>query len=136
MKNNLTQWKKRVIVFQFVYSILISESTKKEMLKKFNEEIEIINDEYINDICIFIIENIKDLEKLLSQYLTEKWTIDRIDCIDKAIIYSALSEYKVHNVDKKIIIDQAIITSKKYGNDNSYKFINSILDKVIKNEKV
>jgi transcription termination factor NusB len=34
-------------------------------------------------------------------------------------------------MDKKIIIDQAIVNAKNYSSENMYKFINSILDKVL-----
>lgn len=64
--------------------------------------------------------------------LKDTWKINRLDYVDRAIIFSAICEYNVHKIDKKILIDQAIITSKKYGTDSSYKFINFILDKVMK----
>jgi transcription termination factor NusB len=34
-------------------------------------------------------------------------------------------------MDKKIIIDQAVINAKNYSDPNSYKFVNAILDKII-----
>jgi transcription termination factor NusB len=29
------------------------------------------------------------------------------------------------------VIDQAVINAKKYGDKNSYKFVNAILDKIL-----
>jgi transcription termination factor NusB len=49
----------------------------------------------------------------------------------KAILFSAYSESKTLGIDKKIIIDQAIVTTKKYSELNDYRFINAILDKII-----
>ncbi|MBO7085445.1 hypothetical protein J6W20_06150 [bacterium] len=43
----------------------------------------------------------------------------------------ALAEFNVLHTDKKVIIDQAIITCKKYDNLQAYKFVNAILDKLL-----
>lgn len=130
--NNLTQWEKRVAVFKFVYSVLISDLSKDESIKKFELELkDTINDDYINAITLYFIENKNFLEQTLEKRLLKNWTIDRVDFIDKSIIYASISEYKACNVNKEIVIDQAIITAKKYGIENSYKFVNYILDKVL-----
>ena len=130
--NNLTQWEKRVAVFKFVYSVLISDLSKDESIKKFELELkDTINDDYINSITLYFIENKNFLEHTLEKHLLKNWTIDRVDFIDKSIIYASISEYKACNVNKGIVIDQAIITAKKYGIENSYKFVNYILDKVL-----
>lgn len=130
--NNLTQWEKRVAVFKFVYSVLISDLSKDESIKKFELELkDTINDDYINAITLYFIENKNFLEQTLEKRLLKNWTIDRVDFIDKSIIYASISEYKACNVNKGIVIDQAIITAKKYGIENSYKFVNYILDKVL-----
>lgn len=130
--NNLTQWEKRVAVFKFVYSVLISDLSKDESIKKFELELkDTINDDYINAITLYFIENKNFLEQTLEKHLLKNWTIDRVDFIDKSIIYASISEYKACNVNKGIVIDQAIITAKKYGIENSYKFVNYILDKVL-----
>lgn len=130
--NNLTQWEKRVAVFKFVYSVLISDLSKDESIKKFELELkDTINDDYINSITLYFIENKSFLEQTLEKHLLKNWTIDRVDFIDKSIIYASISEYKACNVNKGIVIDQAIITAKKYGIENSYKFVNYILDKVL-----
>ncbi|EGZ31121.1 transcription antitermination protein NusB [Malacoplasma iowae] len=130
--NNLSQWEKRVAVFKFVYSVLISDLSKEETIKKFELELKnTINDEYINTITLYFIENRSFLEQTLEKHILKNWTIDRVDFIDKSIIYASISEFKSCNVNKGIIIDQAVITAKKYGIENSYKFVNYILDKVL-----
>ncbi|MBO6104017.1 DUF1948 domain-containing protein [bacterium] len=51
--------------------------------------------------------------------------------VEKALFLCALAEFNVLHTDKKVIIDQTIITCKKYDNLNSYKFVNAILDKLL-----
>lgn len=127
---SLSQWEKRVIVFKFMYSILINEELSiDEIIIKMEKELP--NDEYITSIIYNFINKKNEYIDLLQKNLKENWTVKRLDYIDKAIIFSSICEYHVHKLDKKVIIDQAIITAKNYGTDVSYKFINFILDKVI-----
>ncbi|MBO6041644.1 hypothetical protein J6P52_00460 [bacterium] len=44
----------------------------------------------------------------------------------------ALGEYNILHTNKRIIIDQTLITAKRYSNPNAYKYINAILDKILK----
>lgn len=131
LDNVLSQWERRVIAFKFIYSLLIDETlTKEDMEKKLQKEIDNEN-KYIVKIISCFIQNKEEFEQSVSLNLLKTWTLSRVNYIDKAIIFSSMSEYKAHNIDRNIIIDQAIITSKKYGDDGSYKFINFILDKVL-----
>lgn len=128
----LSQWERRVVVFKYIYSLLIDDSLSVDMQENKVKEELFEKDKYVYDVVLEFIKNKSKYELMIKPYLKTNWTIDRIDYIDKSIIFASLSEYSIHKIDKKIIIDQAIITAKKYGITNSYKFINFILDKVIK----
>lgn len=127
----LSQWEKRVVIFKFIYSILMNDEL---LLIDINKKIEqeLPNDEYIKSAVNDFVENRNKYIELLQSNLKENWTVNRLDYVDRAIIFCSMCESNVHHIDKKIIIDQAIITSKNYGTETSYKFINFILDKVIK----
>ncbi len=126
----LKQWEKRVIVFQFIYSCLMKE---KFDLNDISDEIKNNNDVFI--IIKFSIEEIENIKKKIIKHINKNWTWDRISDIDKAILISSYAEFNTLNIKKNIIIDQAIITSKNYSDENSYKFINSILERIL-NAKV
>lgn len=128
---NLAQWEKRVISFKFIYSCLILELNHKEMLEKYNSEIKHLNNDYVDNIIFFFINNKEKLFKQITNLLQANWTIERLNLVDLSIVCCAVSESNACQIDKKILIDQAIITAKKYGDQNSYKFVNSILDKIL-----
>lgn len=130
MKTEIKQWEKRVIVFKFVYSYLMNDWDDCIYRQKSNEE-EVLVDEYISKILVNISESKNKYLNALRDNIAKEWTIDRISMVDKAIILSACGEFFTHKVDRKIIIDEAIKTSKKYSDENSFKFINSILDKIL-----
>jgi len=58
---------------------------------------------------------------------------DRIGEIELSILFLALYELSQTNLDRPIIINEAIKLAKKFGQNSSHKFINAILDSVIKN---
>lgn len=130
MKIEIKQWEKRVVVFKFIYSYLINDWDDVLYSEKANEE-DILIDEYISKILLDILKNKNEYLDALNNNITKAWTMDRISIIDKSIILASCAEFFTHKIDKKIIIDEAIKTSKKYGEENSFKFINSILDKIL-----
>ena len=48
-----------------------------------------------------------------------------MELMDKSIMYLALNEMIYGDLDKPVIIDEALRLSKKFSNPESYKFINA-----------
>jgi transcription termination factor NusB len=69
---------------------------------------------------------------LISDNLAKDWTWERIPEVEKAILLEAVTESKALNIDREIIIDQALVTTKHFSIPSSTKYINAILDKIIK----
>ena len=68
------------------------------------------------------------LKKLILKYTKESWSWERIAPLNRALlIYGA---YEIYFTDKALIIDVMVTLAKQYSPDDSYKFINSILDKI------
>lgn len=87
-----------------------------------------LND-YIRDIRIDLISNKDNYIQEISQYLV-KWTFDRLNLVEQAILLESISEIKLQLNDKAIVIDEAVIFTKEYCDDNAYKYINGVLDKI------
>ncbi|MBA3751953.1 transcription antitermination factor NusB [Candidatus Dependentiae bacterium] len=60
--------------------------------------------------------------------LTENWRIERLGIVTKLITRIALWEFLHTDLDALIIINEAIELAKCFGEKDSYKFINGILD--------
>ncbi|GHU31498.1 hypothetical protein FACS1894166_03060 [Bacilli bacterium] len=52
--------------------------------------------------------------------------------MEKAIMIDAVCEARANKIARKIIIDQALVTTKKFAHKDAAKYINAVLDKVIK----
>ena len=78
------------------------------------------------------IENIKTIDKKIQEHLVN-WEITRLNRVDLAIlrisIYTLMFQSDIH---PSIVIDEAIGISKEFGSDDSYRFINGVLDNVKK----
>lgn len=130
-KNN-RQWKKRVNLFRLVYSFLITNNSEQEIISNIDEDD--ISDEKFKEqkeILKNIIDNFDTYKEIINKNL-RNWTFERISYVDKALFLCALGEYNVLHTNKKIIIDQTLVTTKRYSNPISCKYINAILDKILK----
>ena len=74
-------------------------------------------------------KNIKSIESIISKL---DITNSSIELIDKSILCFAINEMLFGELDKPVVIDEALRLSKKFSSPDSYKFINVSLDKFLK----
>ncbi len=125
-----TQWKKRLDVTNVIFDDLLSNHQNLKELSTICFE-KLNFDLYQIKIIESYVDNLDNQIKLISENLKDTWTYKRINQLTLAIIHSALSEANLKQVDRKIIIDQALITCNKRGLIKDKKFINAILDKLL-----
>lgn len=95
-------------------------------------ESELESDKYIfpKMMVLGTIENITEIDKVIQENL-DNWVIDRLNSVDKAIlrlsVYSLLYQ---KDTPPPIVIDEAINLAKDFGTDDSYKFVNAVLDSI------
>jgi len=78
------------------------------------------------------IEHIEEIDGHIKAHITN-WDFDRLNKVDLAIlrmsVYSLIFQSDMHPT---IVIDEAIDISKEFGSDESYKFVNAVLDSIRK----
>ena len=91
---------------------------------------------YANLLSRGINVHIKDIDQKISDYATN-WQIKRMAIIDRNVMRIGLFEL-LHATDipPKVAINEAVELAKKYGDLESSKFVNGILDKIHKKEIV
>jgi N utilization substance protein B len=78
------------------------------------------------------IENIIEIDKVIKDHL-ENWDITRVNRVDLAVM--RISVYTLmyqKEISPSIVIDEAIGICREFGTDDSYKFINGVLDSIRK----
>jgi transcription antitermination factor NusB len=80
-------------------------------------------------------ENMEKIDAVISKYAAN-WEIGRMATVDRNILRVASYELLFSDeVPPKVAINEAIEMAKKYGDKDSSKFVNGILDKISKTEK-
>jgi len=130
-KKELTpQWKKRVEIFEYFYTCLIQEFNSTEIVENSFNDYEF--DANSLKIIEYFATNFEWIRNVIELFTGKDWTWDRLSFIDRAVIMEAVAEYIVSDIDLKIIIDQSVKTTKIYSIDENYRYVNAILDKVLK----
>ncbi len=89
------------------------------------------NDEYLEKLVIGVTDKRDEIDSILKDHL-EKWSIERLANVDRNILRVAIYEmiYCEEEVPVNVAINEAIEVAKVFGDDESSKFINSVLSKV------
>ena len=78
--------------------------------------------------------NLSSVDEVINSYLKE-WNLSEIGNIERAILRLGTYEILHSELDDAVIINEAIELAKKLCNDTSPKFINGVLDAVMKNKE-
>ena len=132
MKASPSPTKTRELVIQALYQKTISGDSNTKVLKELKQTQKGLNIEKVSE----IVKDIKGLEQKFIGIISKFSNIptSRIGEVELSILYLALYEISESNLDKPIIINEAIKLAKKFGQNSSHKFINAILDQAIKNK--
>lgn len=146
----MSRRKSRILAFQALFSWEASESTLEDLLtfswsykdSDVLEESPVLESEAAKDEKLFAsllvsgtIDRITEIDQLITEHLSDNWSIDRINKVALAILRIAIYELKFQpDSVAKIVIDEAVNIAKQFGANDSYKFINAILDKLGNNE--
>lgn len=78
------------------------------------------------------VENISEIDSAIEKNLTN-WTLERLNIPDRTILrLGAYSLMFQKDIPSAIVIDEAINLAREYGTDDSYKFVNAVLDSIKK----
>lgn len=97
-----------------------------------NKNLDKIDLEYFKKILTTVVRDQKLLDQEIKPYL-KKISINELTIIELNILRIAVFEMKnSEDIPYKVILNEAIELSKKFGATDSYKFINGVLDKIAK----
>ncbi len=83
-----------------------------------------------------VMSNLSEIDKAINNY-TNNWSLERITNIDRNILRMAICEiFYLKNIPKSVSINEAVELAKKYGTKSSFSFVNGVLGKIDKNDKI
>jgi N utilization substance protein B len=85
-------------------------------------------DAYLRFLVSGVIANRTELDRIITKYAPE-WPVDQLAIIDRNILRLALFEIGCREADTppKVVINEAVELAKRFGSDNSPRFVNGVL---------
>lgn len=125
----------REVIMKVIYQVNLLEDTNLEydLGDLIKEQLEIKND-FVNTSVDGIIEHKKEIYELANKYLN-KWTIERLNKVDQAILALGIYELMYTDTPSIVAINEAIELSKVYSDESVTKMINGVLDKIYHEEE-
>ena len=90
----------------------------------------------VNDYTVELVEGVHahsvDIDLILAEY-AEGWTVDRMPDVDRAVLRLGVYELLWRDdVPDAVVIDEAVELAKTLSTDDSPKFVNGVLAKVLR----
>ena len=149
--NNLTRAREFCFQYLFHLQLPVFESLRSELslnnddqkiiqsIQEFKQTSNHLFDDNINKLIVERIKgtlaNYKTLEILIEKNL-KNWKLSRLSKVDLTNLILATYELKYEEkTPTKVIINEAIEITKKFGTDTTKGFINGVLDNIAKSER-
>jgi N utilization substance protein B len=120
----------RELLVQALYQRQIAGHTVPELKSQFlaAEDFERCDSEYFGELLTTIVDDTAALDALITRYAVR--SIEQLDSVGRAVLWLGLAELK-HRADvpTRVVINEAIELTKRYGTTDSHKFVNAVLDK-------
>ena len=104
---------------------------KKQLLQYINADEALLEGRSAEQFCYWLIDTVMEnkgsYEALLNTKLKKGWSFERLNKMEQAILLVATCELLESELDKSIVINEAVINAKQYCDEDSYKFINGVL---------
>ena len=129
--------KARECALKILYAIDITGEDPKECIDtiwKNHDEVDNEIEPFANQLVLGVWNNSEAIDRLISSHTTN-WQLKRMAVIDRNILRFATYELLyMEEIPPKVSINEAIDIAKRYGDQDSGKFVNGILDSINKNE--
>ncbi len=88
------------------------------------------NNAFVRELVSEVIQNKEEIDRNI-QIFAPAWPMEQIPVVDRNILRLAIFEILFDNkVSVKVAINEAVELAKKFGSDNSSKFVNGVLGSV------
>lgn len=127
----------RQFAVQAVYQWQITGASFAQIVEQFSVDQDLSKTDvpYFKELLSGVINRSETLDEKLSPYLSRK--IKDVDMVDIAILRLAMFELTYRtDVPEKVVLNEAIELAKDFATDESYKFVNGVLDKALRSLKL
>ncbi|WP_415229292.1 transcription antitermination factor NusB [Psychromonas sp.] len=127
----------RQFAVQAIYQWQITKLNAGQIIEQFSVDQDMSKTDvpYFKELLAGVIHRVDTLDEKLSPYLSRK--IEDVDMVDKAVLRLAMFELTQRpDIPHKVVLNEAIELAKDFATDESYKFVNGVLDKALRSLKL
>lgn len=115
---------------QLVYQMDITGDFTVDDLSLVEENLKAAGKKQAVRTLIAVQDHHEEIDRLIEANL-DRWSLDRIAKTDLAILRTAVAEMLyIDDIPTGVSINEAVNLARKYGDERSYAFINSVLGKI------
>lgn len=126
----------RELALMILYQTDITKTPVEESLRIFWEEHKAPEEikEFATSLTMGTTEHLKKIDEAITRH-ADNWHLSRMATVDRNILRLATYELLfVEEIPPKVTLNEAIDLAKKYGDQESGRFVNGILDQISKTE--
>ena len=129
----MTRREEREFALQILYGLEFNEISIAEMTERLNETQYKKVTDFTRRLLEQTVENKEELDQMIMKQL-KNWDYQRVAVIDKILLRMAIVEFLYFEaIPPQATLNEMIEISKAFSTDRSGKFINGILDAILKN---
>ena len=115
---------------QAIYAWQVSGGNAQQVIAQFAHEQahEVADLEYFEDLVRGVLKHVAELDAKLAAFVDRE--VEQVDQIERAALRIAAYEL-LHRIDVpyKVVINEAIDTTKRFGSEHGHTYVNGVLDK-------
>ncbi len=128
----MTRRQEREFALQVLYGLEFNETSVSEMVDRLLDTQKKKATEFSLKLINKTVQNREELDRLIEERL-RNWEYKRVATIDKILLRMAIAEFLYFDsVPPQATLNEVIELSKEYGTERSSKFINGVLDAILK----
>ena len=126
--------KARELLMQMFFEMDVQKDFSEEKKEKFmkNNGIDMDKEDFFDSIYESVCTHKDEIDSMIDKY-GRKWSVSTMEKVDVAILRLAAAElFFSKTAPESVAINEAVELGKKFGGENSGKFINGILGSMVR----
>jgi len=123
----------RRLLLQALYQKQIADHDITELIEQFTarDEFSAVDGDYFHAVLRDVLSRTAALDEIIDGFLDRP--IQQLDPVEHALLWIGASELSSQgDVPANVIINEAVELAKEFGGQDSYRYINAVLDKASK----
>jgi N utilization substance protein B len=130
------QRKARICAMQMLYQWEMGREEPARVQEMYWREVRALEPrEYASKLFEAATSEVAEIDALITRF-ARRWKVERLPAVDRNLLRIAITEFR-HSpeVPPAVVINETIEIAKMFSSDDSYEFLNGVLDAISKDAK-